>query len=251
MNFSRIHISQLINDEELRSVVERTGCGLELVDFSMASVLDDLDSQLMIWKKKLKYIAPEGLSLHGPFLDLNPTAWDRLIADATMRRFEEAYKAASVLGAHTIVFHSCFVPNFNFLQGWPERVIDFYNRFLDGKDGSIRILMENVMDPVPDGFLEVAKGMDHPAFGICVDIGHAHCYSKVTADEWLSVLAPYVKHVHIHDNDGTRDSHLALGNGTMEFAKAAELIPEGATCTVECSYYDDVMNSIEALREYI
>lgn len=247
MTNNKINISQLLNDDELKYAVTKTGCGIELVDFSMASVLNDLDHHLAEWEKRLSYIDPPRLTMHGPFLDLNPSSWENLVADATMLRYEQAYRAADILGAEVIVFHSCFVPNFNFLEGWPERIIDFYERFLDGKDDHISILMENVMDPVPDGFLEVAEGIRHPAFGICVDVGHAHCYSKVHAEDWLRVLRDHIKQLHIHDNDGTRDSHLAFGAGTLDTKKVMSLIPESASCTIECSRLSDVLDSISIL----
>jgi len=246
-----LFISQLLNDEELKCVIDRTGCGLELIDFSMASVLDDLDAQLGLWQERLEVLRPPHLSVHGAFLDLNPTSWERFVADATMLRFNQSYQAAKVLGAERVTYHSCFVPNFNFLEGWAPRVIDFYERFLEDKDDSIHILMENVMDPVPEAFAEVAEGISHPAFGICLDIGHAHCYSDVPVRKWLEDLAPWIRHLHIHDNDGKRDSHLALGDGTIGFEEMAGLVPKDAAFTVECSRKDYVMQSIQNLQEWL
>ena len=247
---SKCYASQIIPDESLKEAADRTGCGVELVDFSMASVLDAPEAHLASWKERLLTIRAPHVSVHGPFLDLNTTSWDPLIASATMTRFEQGYRAAKILGADTIVFHSCFVPNFNFLQGWSERVIDFYERFLDGKDDSIRVVMENVMDPVPDGFAEVCEGIRHPAFGICLDIGHAHCYAKVPVAEWLRTLSPWIRHIHLHDNDGTRDAHLALGQGTIPLADIAGLIPENVTFTAECNSAADVLETFETLSRY-
>ena len=240
-----IYISQLLTEDELKTVINETGCGLELIDFSMASVLDDLDSNLACWEKRLKRLDPPRLSVHGAFLDLNPTSWERLVADATMFRFNQSYQAAAELGADRVIFHSCFVPNFNFLTGWAPRVIDFYERFLADKDGSIQVLMENVMDPQPEAFAEAASGISHPAFGICLDIGHAHCYSKASVLEWAETLAPWIRHVHVHDNDGTRDAHLALGDGTVGFDQIAGVLPKDASFTIECSRIDPVLKSIK------
>ena len=249
MHNSHFFISQLVPDDELKNIIAEKKCGLELVDFSMASVLCDLDAELKRWEKRLTFIDPPYLSMHGPFLDLNPSTWEPLLYDATMLRYEQAYRAAKALGCETLVFHSCFVPNFNFLEGWPERVIAFYERFLEDKDGSVHIVMENVMDPVPDGFLEIARGINHPAFGICLDVGHAFCYSSVPLSEWFGTLKPYIKHIHLHDNDGTRDAHLAVGCGKIDFEGLAAEIRQIPSAAIECSSSAALVESIGKAKE--
>lgn len=38
-----------------------------------------------------------------------------------------------------------------------QRIADFYREFLEDKDEKIEILMENVLDPVPEPFVEAAE----------------------------------------------------------------------------------------------
>ena len=45
-----------------------------------------------------------------------------------------------------------------------------------------------------------------------LDIGHAHQNHCL-----IEFLAFPAAHYHLHDNDGTEDSHLALGKGTIDF----------------------------------
>ena len=58
--------------------------------------------------------------------------------------------------------------------------------------------------------------LDHPLFGACWDIGHAHIQGLDQHDE-LIALGKNLKAVHIHDNDGTKDQHRMPFDGTLDF----------------------------------
>jgi len=230
-----IYISQIFSDEELMELLKKTEAGVEIVDLAAGPMLDDLEGSIPALQRRLERLGNPPLTMHGPFLDLNPLSWDPRIAEVSRLRYEQAYRAARALGASTLVFHSCFVPFVNFKEGWADRAVAFYRDFLAGKDGSIAVVMENVFDPSPELFREVAERVDHPAFGICLDIGHAHCHAEAPVEEWLTTLAPWIRHVHVHDNAGDRDAHLALGKGTVHFERLVPLIPREATLTIECN----------------
>ena len=243
-----IYISQLLPDDELSALLFRTGAGLEIVDLSIGAQLDDLPNSLSAFQRRLDALGNPPLTLHGPFLDLNPVSWDPLIESASLARYEQSYRAAKALGASKIVFHSCFVPNCAFLEGWAERTAAFYNRFLAEKDDHIGVVMENVFDPSPEPIREAAQRVKHPAFGLCLDLGHAHCYSAVPVQRWITRLAPWIRHLHIHDNCGDRDAHLAPGAGSLPFDKLVALFPREATITIECHTYQDVLAAWRFLR---
>lgn len=59
--------------------------------------------------------------------------------------------------------------------------------------------MENVLDEDWRLLLDVYKQVEHPNFKLCLDMGHAHCYSEISVLEWAQELAPYIGHVHVHD----------------------------------------------------
>ncbi|MDD7389940.1 MAG: sugar phosphate isomerase/epimerase [Lachnospiraceae bacterium] len=248
----QLYISHLPADEEMRELIRETGCGVESIEFSMADSLNRLDNTVDSYRKRLECMGTDDLLIHGPFLDLNPMAFDNLVLDATRLRYEQCYQAAKALGAGKIIYHTCYIPGIYMLIGWADRVVDFYNRFLEGKEG-IQILMENVQDPEIDPILEVAERITHPDFGLCLDVGHAHCYSNYSPVEWAGKLGSHVKHVHLHDNDGRSDAHLALGEGTVPFEEALSIVfahSSDATCTVECSLADSVRKSVYRLEQY-
>lgn len=245
-----IYISHLIKDEELKEIIARTGMGIESIEFSVAENLDNLVRTLRTYQKRLEFMECRELILHGPFLDLNPMAYDTLVVQATRTRYEQAYQAAVELGAKKLILHSGFIPSVYFLTGWAERMADFYKRFLDDKDDSVEILMENVMDPLPEPLREIMEKVSRPSFGICLDIGHANCFSRTDCAEWAETLFPYIRHLHIHDNPGDRDRHQALGDGTVPYGQVLDMLRDRTevSCTIECSTKKDIQKSFSKLQ---
>lgn len=249
----RIFISDLFRKEELRGILEKTGCGVETIRFSVGDNLDDFSRQLREARRELQDLGQPALILHGPFLDLNPASYDSRIRQVTRERMEQAYRAAQLLGAEKIVFHSGRIPATVYLEGWADRITEYFEDFLRGKRG-IQVLLENVFDPEYTGLLQAAEQIGHPDFGLCLDLGHAHCFSGYPAEEWAEKLGSHIRHVHVHDNDGSRDAHLALGRGSVPFAAAAAAVLKnspGATWTVECASAEEAETSAAVLKNCI
>ena len=57
--------------------------------------------------------------------------------------------------------------------------------------------------------------------GLTFDIGHANTVGKV--QEFLKNVA-HANHLHVHDNHGESDEHLALGDGTINWRVAGKAI---------------------------
>ena len=49
-----IYISHLLPDEEMREVIEKTGAGVESIEFSIAENLDRLEDSISSYKKENK-----------------------------------------------------------------------------------------------------------------------------------------------------------------------------------------------------
>ena len=98
-----IYVSHLLPDREMAEVLEQTGAGIESIDFSIAENLDNLKENILDYRGRLSAMGAEHLTIHGPFLDLNPMTFDSRIRQATMLRYAQAYEAAAELGAEKIV----------------------------------------------------------------------------------------------------------------------------------------------------
>ena len=79
---------------------------------------------------------------------------------------------------------------------------------IDGTD--ITICLENIPKTAPEAddllaIIKAANTKEH--LGICLDTGHLNLTSRRQA-EFIRKTAPYLKALHIADNDGTGDQHL-------------------------------------------
>lgn len=140
-----INISHLLPDEEMKELIRETGMGVESIDFSISDNLDHLEETIQTYRKKLNTFGNPPLTLHGPFLDLNPAAFDSLIREVTMTRFAQCYQAGKELGARKIIYHSGMIPCVYFREGWADQVSRFFCEFLEHREG-LEIVMENVLD---------------------------------------------------------------------------------------------------------
>jgi sugar phosphate isomerase/epimerase len=93
----------------------------------------------------------------------------------------------------------------------------------------------------------VIKTLDHPYLRACLDVGHAHLYSKVPFAEWLETLSPYLIHVHMNNNDGVMDFHRGLGRGVLDYGTLLAQIralPNQPTITLEMDAVEDMAASL-------
>ena len=68
-----------------------------------------------------------------------------------------------------------------------------------------------------DDGLRMIREIGDPQLGILLDTGHLHVNGEDLA-EGVAKLGPLLGHVDLDDNDGSADSHLAPGAGTIDFA---------------------------------
>ncbi len=248
-DMQNIFISELLDSGEMRTFSE--SYGIELIRFSIPDALDRLPDAI----RKVDYACP--LTIHGPFLDLNPATWDSEARRVTALRFHQACSAARASRAEKLVLHTGFMPRANTIEGWAPRVADFFSAFLE-THGDVSIALENVLDPFWEPLLEVWRRVRHPNFGLCLDVGHAHCYSAQAPAAWAEGLLPALTHVHLHDNHGPRplsavaDEHLALGDGTLPLKPLMDILGQrdDLTYTVECASKDAVLRSVGALKAW-
>ncbi|NQS74711.1 MAG: sugar phosphate isomerase/epimerase, partial [Methanoculleus sp.] len=80
--------------------------------------------------------------------------------------------------------------------------------------------------------------------GLALDVGHAHLNGCLDA-----FLAHPAAHFHLHDNDGTEDSHDPLGTGTIDFVPVMDAVRRsGVTPIIEVGTFEGVTTSIAVLE---
>lgn len=230
-----VYLSHLIEDGALGRLLNMwPEAGIETIEFGVGQNLDSREkSEKQYLERMGEWIRERPFSVHGPFLDLNPGSFDSLIAEATRTRFEQAYASAARLGADRIIFHTGFDPHTCYETGWPGQAVEFWKRFLEGTDGTIQIHLENVLDLHWEVVAYILDRTDCPWFTACLDMGHAGAYSLQKPEEWVRGLAGRISHLHLHDNDGTKDAHRPIGEGTISWERVFGAV--GRCCRREIS----------------
>jgi sugar phosphate isomerase/epimerase len=148
---------------------------------------------------------------------IDPAVAQREIALAGTR---EGIYACAALGARQAVLHLGWQGDawLDSSHGWAR---DAVAELLPVAHAcGVELLLENIISSGTRvaRLIELLDEID-PAgqAGICLDLGHAHVEGDVLAE--LQVALPRLRHLHLHDNDGCSDAHLAPGLGSMPWAE--------------------------------
>ncbi len=228
----KFYISTIATDAA--EAARKHGMGLEIAEFCTARKMDEQFRETdAAVRKKLEGI--EKSVLHAPFNELFPCAIDPKARTLAAERYRQAIDLAVKYGAEKVVIHGGYNPWIFYPVWYVEQSIEFWKAFLADAPDAI-IVLENVLEETPDMLLDIVKGVADPRLRLCLDVGHVNTYSRMPVMDWLIRWTPYLSHFHIHNNDGSRDSHSALRQGTIPMKellkKAVELCPN-ATFTLE------------------
>ena len=228
----RLHISTM--DEQGAELARQNGLGLELADFCAAM---NLDGEQRTPREAAMARSMTGLSrfvFHAPFCELTPCAVDPLIGEVSRRRYQQAFELAWAHGIRRMVVHSGFVFNVYYPEWYVQQAPSFWREFMADKPADFELLIENVLDVEPWALAQTVRDIGDQRVGLCLDLGHAAVYSDKPWPKWREECLPYLRHVHLHDNDGKADLHLPLGQGVLPLARWIEELEEVApTYTLE------------------
>lgn len=238
-------------------LADKYGVGFEYNDFFIPSVLDSDEELESVIKT---YCSANGMpkycTSHGAFLDVTIFSDDSRIFDASDYRVEQSLSIAERLGAKGVVFHTNYIPNFiidSYRTGWVEKNVSYWSDKLD-RHRNIDIYIENMFDTDCELLAELGERMkDREHFGICFDYAHAQVFGDENEiDVWVKKLSPYVKHMHINDNDFRQDLHLAVGTGKTDWCKFRDYYERyfsNASVLIEVRGMDKIINSLDYLSK--
>ena len=225
-----------IDRERAHVLAAEYGIGLELAEFCEGRRLDELRDETLAAVRAKTALAPAGI-FHAPFSELCPAAIDPLVRQVTLARYRQSVETARELGIRRLVIHSGFVPIVYFREWFIPESVKFWKSFLAELPADTEILLENVMEEEPTLLRDIAAAVDDSRLRLCLDVGHANDFlSKTPVMEWIEVCAPWIGHVHLHNNEGGWDLHSPLGEGTIPMKAVIEELEQrcpGATYTIE------------------
>ena len=163
--------------------------------------------------------------------------------EKTKKRFQEiveAIKRASYLGVENIIVHPC--QHLEYVkEGNPEKLfeynMDFYKKLIPySEEYGVKIALENMWQYTgyinhstcsrPDEFIRYIDELNNDCFVACLDIGHA-ALVREDPDEFIKKLGnKRLKCLHVHDVDGTNDSHTLPYYGNINWEKVMKALAE-------------------------
>ena len=94
--------------------------------------------------------------------------------------------------------------------------------------------------------------VNSPRLKICLDTGHANIYSKIPIKDWIGCLGKDIPYMHVDDNLGDIDNHLAAGDGNINWTEFSESIKEAdiyPQIVFEGVTLENTMKSIDYFRK--
>ncbi len=208
-------------------LAEEYGCAFEYNDFYIPSVLDDRKKQEEIIELYAKYRSDFSEdTMHGAFFDVTIHSSDPLIRDASILRVRQSMEIAKRMGMKGVVFHTGRLAGFrseSYLELWHETNLRFFMELAEEYPQQ-QIYMENMFDEAPDVLARLADAMKEVEnFGVCLDYAHA-ALTDCSQREWVQALAPYIRHMHVNDNNFSDDLHQPVGDGQIDWKEYDSLM---------------------------
>ncbi len=249
----RYHIIPKLNQlNKYLELSKKYNLGFEYNEFFIPSILDN-EEELNKIIDEYKKLNRSNDTLHGVFFDISLDSQDEKIRKISYERVKKSLDIASTLKCKGVIFHTNYITWMKD-QPYQDRWVDlnakaYLELIEEYKD--LEIYVENMFDLEPYLLRKLMDKINHPRIGVCLDIAHASI-SKIEIKEWFRVLKPYIKHLHINDNDKVIDSHIELGKGIIDYKEAYKYIKEldnKTTILIEISDYDKTLNSINYLKD--
>jgi len=86
--------------------------------------------------------------------------------------------------------------------------------------------MLNFSISTPTQILKFVNEINDENFKICLDTGHVNVFNNLTVGDAVRELGDKIKVLHIHDNGGTDDDHLAPFSGGIDWVDFSKALKE-------------------------
>lgn len=197
-----------------------------------------------------------GVTVHAPYADLNLASINDPIWQESVRQLCACVEHAADLTDRVTIHPGYLSPAGKLL---PEKVWDLQKEALRvlgacGIEHGVKVCLENMINIPeflchdPNELLGITEGIE--GVGVTFDLGHANTVRAV--DGFLAHIGA-ADHLHIHDNHGTSDEHLALGAGTIDWEKVGRVVAQGyhgKIAVVEGRNLDEARESLAVFRRW-
>ena len=195
------------------------------------------------------------ITVHGPFSDLNLASLIDPIWEETIRQIGQCVELTADFSDVVVVHPGLLSPLGSQMpdRSWERNVEALRIVCRQAQDYGVRICLENMPNVegllcrTPGELFGMAESVGMDNIGTTFDVGHAHTTKNVAG--YLKEKAR-ISHVHIHDNKGVTDQHLALGEGTVDWGPVLGALEDyKGVMVVEGRNMEEGKRSLQFLRQ--
>lgn len=232
--------------EETLEFIENLG--IEYVELVHQFPCENIDSDTLE-SYNLKY------TIHAPFMDVNIASLQDKSRLNSIQQIKDSIDFANEIDAEAVVVHpglATFLAKKYFL----DRVYEFANESIEeigkySRDLGVLTTVENMPDfdaMIYQNMHDLDELLVSLDMTMTLDIGHAY-HSGYSAEE---MYFDSIKHIHAHDNFGDDDSHLALGEGSIQLNTIINTLEDNnfdGIYIIEVNDYDSIKKSYEYMKK--
>ena len=196
-------------------------------------------------------------TIHAPFQDLSLGAADQKIREISYDKLHKAFKLIEIFRPQAIVCHLTFEEHKHSYRAdsWFTDTLAGFSLLLEtAKIHATPVHFENTYEKTADQHIKLLSSLNSPYARFCLDTGHINAFARNNWQDWLPALSPWLGQIHIHDNLGKRDDHLAIGKGNFDFTglfKYLKEIENKPLITLEPHKWDDIEPTIATFNQLI
>ena len=247
--FIHIKLEDIILGKAVISdAIKNNVSGFEIV-ITESFLVDYVNADNDVFKRVQNFTEGKLVSVHLPFYDLNFGSPDRRICEYSFNSIISGLDFAERIRAQIAVSHLGY--NVKLSKNSTEK---WFRLFIAVKEKiekyasqiGITVVWENTYEK--DFYLFDKMIEFNPETAFCLDIGHCNCFADFSAVEFFNRYQKNIRHFHLHDNEGTEDSHLAPGNGNIDFTQVLDIINKS---TANTAIFELEFDRFERSAEYI
>lgn len=182
------------------------------------------------------------MRIHAATVDINIASLNRGIRTESVKQMIQCGEYAEKINANTITVHPGIIgrnePRLR--KAAMEISIESVGEIIDNTN--VEVSVENM--PVRGKFLgntveEIEMIQEATGCSLTIDTGHGNTCGNL--EEMLSLKD--ISYCHLNDNDGVKDQHITLGEGTLDL----NLLKRIDTAIIELNNFDNILKSKEVI----
>ena len=186
------------------------------------------------------------MRIHAATVDINIASLNKGIRKESVRQMIECGRYAEKINAQTITVHPGIIgrnePHLRKMA--MEYSIESVGEIIDNTN--VEISVENM--PVRGKFLankvdELEEIQTQTGCYLTIDTGHGNTCGNL--EEMLDLKK--ISYCHINDNDGERDQHITVGDGTLDL----ELLKKIDKGIIELNNFDNILKSKKVIESFL